>query len=123
MGLLQYLAEYKDEENDTDLSYNPEWTASFGIEFAKPEIGLSSRLNFAYMDEQNITDYEGTGDTTLDSYTVAHLMISKDLFSSENFGRLMLKGDIANLFDEDYAVVQGYPSPGRTFYIGVKYTY
>jgi vitamin B12 transporter len=39
------------------------------------------------------------------------------------FGKIRLKGEINNLFDRDYALVQGYPSPGRTFYLGLNYTY
>ena len=122
-GSFTYLTEYRDEENDVDLFYNPQWTASYGIKFAKLDIGLVSRLNFAYFSEQDITDYEGTGAKTLPDYTVADLTISKDLCSFGRFGRLMLKADIANLFNEDYAVVQGYPSPGRTFYVTLKYIY
>lgn len=122
-GSVTYLAEYTDDENNIDLFYNPQWTLSYGIEFAKPGIGLVSRLNFAYISEQDITDYEGTGDTTLDAYTAANLTISKELFSFDRFGRIMLKADIANLFNEDYAVIQGYPSPGRTYYFGLQYVY
>lgn len=117
------LTEYEDEEENEDLLYTPQWTASYGICFTNPDIGFVSRLNFAYIDEQDITDYAGTGETTLDSYTVADLMVDKTLFSSEKYGDVSIKAEIQNLFDETYAVVQGYPMPGRTFYIGLKYVY
>jgi nucleoside-diphosphate-sugar epimerase len=32
-----------------------------------------------------------------------------------------IKGDITNLFNEDYAYVNGYPMPGRSFYLGLRY--
>jgi len=115
--------ESRDEANDTDLFYIGEWTASCGFKFSNPEIGFDSRLNFAYVSEQDVSDYEGTGDTTLDSYTVANLSISKELFSYDRFGRVLLSADISNLFNEDYAVIQGYPSPGRTFHFSLKYVY
>ncbi|MBW2653572.1 MAG: TonB-dependent receptor [Deltaproteobacteria bacterium] len=118
-----YLTEYEDEEEDEDLQYTPQWTASYGLCFANPDIGFVSKLNFAYIDEQDIIDYEGTGETRLDSYTVADLTIAKTLFPSKKYGDVSIKAEIQNLFDEDYAVVQGYPTPGRTFYIGLKYAY
>ncbi|MCK5545538.1 MAG: TonB-dependent receptor, partial [Desulfobulbaceae bacterium] len=117
------LTEYEDEEEDEDLLYTPQWTASYGICFANPDIGFVSKLNFAYIDEQDIIDYEGTGETTLDSYTVADLTVAKTLFSFDKYGEVSIKAEIQNLFDEAYAVVQGYPVPGRAFYIGLKYVY
>ena len=118
-----YLTEYENEEEDEDLQYTPQWTASYGLCFANPDIGFVSKLNFAYIDEQDIIDYEGTGETTLDNYTVADLTVAKTLFSSNKYGEVSIKAEIQNLFDEAYAVVQGYPMPGRTFYIGLKYVY
>jgi vitamin B12 transporter len=118
-----YLTEHKDEQTGRDLQYTPQWTASYGLRFAVPDSGWSSRLNVACTGKQDIIDYEGTGRTSLDSYTLADLTISKRLFSSDRFGSIQLKADITNLFDEDYAMVQGYPCPGRTFYLGVNYIY
>jgi vitamin B12 transporter len=115
--------ETEDEQNDTDLFYIGNWTASYGVKFSNPKIGFVSRLNLAYVSEQDVTNYEGTGDTTLSSYTVADLSISKEIFSYDRFGRVLLNTDISNLFNKDYALIQGYPSPGRTFYIGLKYVY
>ena len=122
-GSFTVLTEYKDEAADKDLQYTPEWTASYGLRFANAEHGFSSRLNFSYIGEQDISDYEGTGATTLDKYTVADLMNSKRLFSFEKYGTVSLKAEIINLFDESYAAVQGYIMPGRTFYAGLKYNF
>lgn len=118
-----YLTEYRDEENDKDLEYTPEWTAAYGLRFTNADIGFSSNLNFTYISEQDITDYEGTGDTTLGDYTVADLTVSKTLLTFEKYGDISLKAEIRNLFDESYAVVQGYTMPGRSFYVGLKYIY
>jgi vitamin B12 transporter len=118
-----YLSQYTDAENDTDLLYVPQWSASYGVEFADPAPSLTARLNFTYVSEQDINDYEETGDTTLDAYMVADLTISKELLSFDRYGRILLNADITNLFNADYAVVQGYPSPGRTFFVGLKYLY
>ena len=38
-------------------------------------------------------------------------------------GDLVLRGEVGNVFDEDYAYVNGYPMPGRTVYLGLKWNY
>ena len=114
---------YEDDATGENLLYVPEWSASYGLRFNNTDIGLYSRLNFTYFGEQNITDYEETGETTLGKDTVADFSISKRLFSLEKYGQVSLKGEITNLFNESYALVQGYPSPGRTFYLGMSYSF
>ena len=118
-----HLMEYWNEEADEDIQYTPEWTTSCGLRLANRNIGFVSRLNITHTSKQDITDYEGTGETTLGSYTVADLTISKTLFAFGKYGDVSIKADIRNLFDEDYATIQGYPMPGRSFYVGLKYTY
>ena len=78
-------------------------------------LGLSACINFAYIGEQDITDYEGTGETSLDGFTVADLSVTKTLASLDKYGDVSLKVDVRNLFDEDYAYNQGYIMPGRSF--------
>ncbi|MBA3013271.1 MAG: TonB-dependent receptor [Proteobacteria bacterium] len=117
------LTEYTDESTGKDLQYTPEWTASYGLRFSQTDHGFSSRLNFSHIGQQDIFDYEGTGATSLGRYTVADLMISKQFFSFEKYGSVNLNAEITNLFNESYAVVQGYPMPGRSFYAGLKYTF
>lgn len=120
---LTFLTDYTDEQNDRDLQYTSEWTLAGGIEYIHLESGLSSRFNVSYFSEQDINDYNGTGDTTLDSYAVADLSIAKDLLDWGKQGKLSIKGDIQNLFNQNYAAVQGYPMPGRALFISLKYTY
>nr|NJM04409.1 TonB-dependent receptor [Desulfobacula sp.] len=120
---LTYLTEYKDDRTGAKLYYNPEWKASYGLRFGMKDLGLVSKLNFAYFSDQLIDDYEKTGRKTLDGYTVADLTISKTLFSMKEYGDVSIKADIRNLFNKDYAVVQGYPSPGRSFYFSLEYTF
>lgn len=118
-----WLDDYTDDGNDEDLQYTPEWTASYGIRFSNDAAGFSSNLNFSHISEQDITDYEGTGESTLDAYTVADLTLNKKLLSFDRYGDLSVKAEVRNLFDESYAAVQGYTMPGRSFYVGLKYQY
>ena len=39
------------------------------------------------------------------------------------YGDLLLRGAVGNLFDEDYAYVNGYPMPGQSFYLGLQWRY
>jgi vitamin B12 transporter len=120
---FSYFITYKDEENNVDLKYNPELSASYGIRVSNPDLGLISSLNIAYFNEQGITDYEGTGASMLPSYKMADFSISKELLSFNQRGRMLLKGNISNLFNSTYAPVQGYFAPGRTFNLGLRYQY
>ncbi|BBO82572.1 hypothetical protein DSCO28_31380 [Desulfosarcina ovata subsp. sediminis] len=120
---LTYLSEYEDDDTGEDLYYNPEWRMSYGVRFAMRDLGLVAKLNFAYFSDQLITDYEGTGQDKLNGYTVADLTIAKTLFTFEKYGDISLKTDIRNLFNEDYQLVQGYPSPGRSFFVSLSYQY
>ncbi|MFP4445686.1 MAG: TonB-dependent receptor plug domain-containing protein [Desulfosudaceae bacterium] len=118
-----WLTAYEDEETDEDLLYTPDWTASYGLRFAHWEADFTARLNVAYVGEQEIEDYAGTGDETLPAHTVADLTLSKGLLSGENDAGLFLEAEIRNLFEERYEVIQGYPMPGRSFYTGLKYRF
>ncbi|WP_319524937.1 TonB-dependent receptor [uncultured Desulfosarcina sp.] len=123
-----YLTQYEDEETGEDLQYTPDWTASYGICFSNG-MGLSAALNIAYTGEQEIEDWEDWDwmvsaepeVITLGSSTVASLTISKILLASDRWGKLTLKGDITNLFNSDYAYAKGYPMPGRSYFLGLRY--
>lgn len=117
------FTKYEDESNHKNLQYVPEWSGAYGLRLNNTGLGLHSNLNFTYFGKHDITDYEKTGAKTLGGDTVADLSVSKRLFSLEKFGEVLLKAEIKNLFNEDYALVQGYPSPGRTFYAGLKYNF
>ena len=44
---------------------------------------------------------------------------SVDLFSSS----LSLEASVTNLFDESYSYVEGYPAPGRHYFLGLRYRF
>nr|WP_320012191.1 TonB-dependent receptor [uncultured Desulfobulbus sp.] len=117
------MTKYEDDSTGMDLKYVPDYNVSWGFRFAHEAWGFSSRLNCVYYGEQNIDDYEGTGARTLGKNTVVDLSFIKKLYTFDQYGELSLKGEIANIFDEDYALVQGYPSPGRSFYASLNYSF
>ena len=121
-----YLTQYEDDTTGNDLNYTPDWIASYGIQFSDG-VGLTATFSVAYTGEQLVQDWENQvwpddpETVTLSSSAVASLSIMKTLLSSDRWGRLSIKGDITNLFNEDYAYVKGYPMPGRSYYIGLRY--
>ena len=117
-----YLTKYWDKEAKEDLQNTSDRNISYGIR-ASGIYGFSANLNFAYTGKQDIIDYEGgTYETiTKDGFTVANLTISKKILDNEKYGGLTLRGEIQNLFEKDYEYVQGYPMPGRSFFLGLRY--
>ena len=121
---ITYLSTYEDEETHEDLQYTSEYNVSYGITVSDFR-GFSTNLNLSYTGEQDITDYEGgTYETiTKGGFTVANFTISKKVLDFDKYGGVTLKGKILNIFDKDYEYIQGYPMPGRSFFIGMRYDY
>jgi len=123
---LTYLDRFEDLDNNADLKYISDWSASYGI-YANDYQGFSARLNFAYTGEQTIEDWEsGAFPAPVRShggFTVADLSISKKILDFQENGAFTLSGDVTNLFDQDYAYVKGYPMPGRMLFVTLTYTY
>ena len=120
---LARLFEYKNDETNEELYYNPEWKFSYGIRFAKPDAGFESKLNFVHLSRWLTNDYQGTGQTHMPGYRIADLTLSKELASFDKYGKIALKADCRNLFNKYYENMQGYPLPGRTFFLSMKYEY
>jgi vitamin B12 transporter len=122
---IVYMTRYKDEKTNEDLKETSDMNASYGISMSDYE-GFSTKLNFAYTGEMTVTDYESGypyQDVKTDSFTVADLTIRKRLMKVDKIGEISIKGEIRNLFDETYYYAKGYPMPGRSLYIGLRYDY
>ena len=121
-----YLTEYEDKETGEDLKYTSDLHVSYGItvsDFA----GFSANLNFAYTGKQKIDDWEsGLWPAPViekGNFTVANFTISKKILDTEKYGGFTLRGEIQNLFDKDYEYAQGYPMPGRSFFLALRYDF
>jgi len=123
-----YLTQYKDEEDDKDLKYTPDVTAAYGIVFSDRNSWFA-RLNVAYQGNQWIDDWESqvwpapVEEIEYGGFNVADLTISKKLVDFPQYGSFTVRGEILNLFDEEYAYVKGYPMPARSYFIGLSYYY
>ncbi len=112
------------------LPDTPEFMAAYGLTFNHPELGLASTINASYFGKRYSMDFNSRGVSPTEGQyvefggtTVVNWSIDKRIWEFENAGELSLRGEINNLFDEDYASVLDYPQPGRNFYLGVRYTY
>ena len=100
----------------------PENKANAYLEY-RPTIEWMGRLDIEYVDEQYLgSDYDNSS-KPLDDYTVANLVVHRDL------GDWRLSARVNNLFDEEYSETgatsfagDGFnPAPERNFWVGVSY--
>ncbi len=122
---MTVLTRYEDDRTGEDLQDISGVNYSAGIVLNNGD-GIFCRLNVAYAGSQDIIDYESSypyQDTTLDSNTVTDLTASWRFYENTRMGAFTLRGEVRNLFDEDYAYVKGYPMPGRGLYAGLRWDY
>jgi vitamin B12 transporter len=120
-----YLIEYEDKMTGEDLLHISDMTASYGISISDFN-GFSAKLNFAYIGEKTITDFESGWpyqDIKAKDFTVADFSVRKILFASKTKGSLTIDAGINNLFNKNYEYVKGYPMPERNYYIGLRYDF
>ncbi len=122
---LVYLTKYEDEETGKDLLYTSNVSLSYGITVSDME-GFSANLNFAYLGDQKVEDYESGWPAPVvkkSDFTVVNLTITKRILDFNKYGKFTLKGEVRNLFNKDYEYVKGYPMPGRSVFLGLRYDF
>ena len=121
-----YLTEFEDDETGKDLLFTSDLNVSYGLSIADGD-GLLARLKLSYVGEQDIDYYDPNtfAQTRMEKggFTVADLTIQKRILEFNSYGDLSLRGEVRNLFDKDYSYVKGYPMPGRSFVLGMEYTF
>ncbi|WPD23319.1 MAG: TonB-dependent receptor [Candidatus Electrothrix scaldis] len=120
------LTQYEDENTGEDLQDVSAMNFSTGLLVNNGD-GISYRLNVAYSGTQDVEDWESGAYPTpvveLDASTVTDLSASWRFYENERLGSFTLRGQIGNLFDEEYAYVKGYPMPGRSFFAALRWEY
>lgn len=117
-----WFTEYEDDATGEDLQYIPEATVNYGLTIGEPGT-WTANLNFAYYGEENVYSYTTYQDTVKDDATLVDLTLMHTFLKTETCGRLSVKGEINNLFEEDVEYVPDYPQAGRTFFIGLRWDY
>ena len=89
--------------------------------------GIMGRVNVTYYSSQNVPDWQSgaypTPSAILPGFTVADLTASYRFLETRRWGSYTVRGEITNLFDEDYAYVKGYPMPGRAVFVSLRWDY
>ncbi len=122
---LVWMSRYEDDDTGEDLQYTPDLTASYGITFSDYE-GFSARMNLTYHGSERITDWEAGypyPEINKGGFTVADLILTKQIINSLEYGSLTVKGELRNMFDREYSFVKGYPMPGRSVFVSVRWEY
>lgn len=123
---LTLLTEYEDEVTGEDLQYVSGTNLSAGLVVSNGA-GTFVRFNVVYTGSQDVNDWESeeypTPVVELDSSTVADIVASYRFYESEQYGAFTVRGEVQNLFDEEYAYVKGYPMPGINWYLGLRWDY
>ena len=122
---LTWLTELQDESTGDNLLYVSDTTITTGLTVASGT-GFSCNATVTYNGPQDIEDWQSgsypASIIELDGFTVTSLGLTYPLMPLQ-YGDLLLRGAVGNLFDADYAYVNGYPMPGRTFYLGLQWRY
>lgn len=123
---LTYFTDYTDEETGDNIEYMSDTQVSGGMHFSNGH-GTYFRINVAYTGSQDVDDYEsGTYPypvIEMDPFTVVNLSAATKVYESATLGSFSVRGQITNLFDEDYAYVDGYEMPGIGFFVSLRWDF
>lgn len=121
-----FLTDFEDEETGEDLKYTSDTNLSTGLVTSNGN-GTFCRFNLVYYSSQPVQDWESgiypVPDYELDSITVADLTAAWKFLENEQYGDFTIRGEIQNLFDEDYAFAKGYPMPGISLFLSLRWDY
>jgi vitamin B12 transporter len=108
LGLTGSFLRTRDDQGEQLLRRpGTRWGARLGF---APTSGISLSLNSSYVGER-----KDWGDVTLDNYTLVNMT---GTFRISNAVELL--GRVENLTNEEYEQADGYGTPGRSAYLGIK---
>jgi len=102
-----------------DLQQRPRHRLNLDVTYNVPYIDVDFYGSWSHVEDALEQDRQtGLISQEIDEYDVIDIKIQKDLI--DNFS---IYGRATNLLDEDYAESGGFPSPGRTLYVGFDMNY
>jgi vitamin B12 transporter len=116
------------EDGSDDLAFVPRWSLAWGVSFDHRGLDLSADLTAVHFGRiiNNYTYPTSRTFATSPGLATVDLAIEKGIFeigSNGNMGKVKLRVQVQNLFDNDNEIYYDYRGPGRSFYVGVKYEY
>ena len=121
--LTEYDKHFDDGSSDEVIRYIPEWNLSTGVRL-RDSSGFSGMFNLAYFGETEVQKWVGWSakDVTKGGFYVASMSLAKKFpIGNSKSSSVTVRGSVENLFDRNYEYVLGFPMPGRTFALGVRF--
>ena len=115
-----------DDNDGVRITGVRDWEMAYGLNFSYPDMGLIADLRFVYMGYKDETCYYRDAPAQVKrtgGKTTADFFIQKTILDFEDKGKLSIKGEIRNIFNTYYEPIHGYPQPGRSFYVGLRYDF
>jgi outer membrane cobalamin receptor len=112
-----YLSAKNDSDDSPDegkyLVYRPRHKLDLQAQIDVRYFTISGSYQFVEKRFSNAANSD-----SLPSYQLAHFSLSRRM----NFGEVsfLLRGEVRNVFDEHYAIIDGYPMPGREYRASVE---
>lgn len=123
---LTHLTTFRDESSGEDLLYTSATELATALVVGDGKDNFV-RINARYTGSQEVQDWESAGYPTpvveLDPFTVVDLAASWRFYENAGSGAWILRAELRNLGDEDYAYVKGYPMPGRSLFVGLRWEF
>ena len=109
----------------------PKAIIAYGLNVDYPDWDLFVNLNATYVGKSHdlLYDYNAGGGYGANvpyetkAYTVVDLTVEKVLAEFADKHKLSAKFAAQNMFDKDYVIYPGYPTPGASVYCGLKYEF
>ena len=105
----------------------PKMTLAYGVDLDHPEYGLFINVNAMYFGRSTDVKYDNTLFRNVrhdaPSYTLVDLTVEKVVAEFADKHKISTKFAATNIFDKEYTSYPGYPSPGASVYMGVKYDF
>ena len=112
---------YFNTEMKKNTGFVSDFSASYGLAFEDPDIGLTASVDATYFGHQ--MPHYTTAQVEFGGHTVVDLHLAKRLYDWDDKGRLILKLDVLNLNDRYYETQRNYAEEGRSFMLGLRYEY
>jgi iron complex outermembrane receptor protein len=127
---------------ETDLSVAPLSELHTGLQYTfmkqknitRPELAFTDVPNHKILSFLQYTLFSRLFLNLVGTYNSARISTTNGLFQAAPFftldfmtsvdlwsGSISLEASITNLLDESYSYVEGYPAPGRQFFLGLRY--
>jgi len=124
--LFEYDTHFDDGSPDEPIQFVPEWNLATGIRM-RDDNGFYGSLNLTFFGKTEVTDWSdmyNPVDVTKGGFYVANMAVAKKFALDEAESRsVTVKGSVENLFNRDYEFVMGYPMPGRSFIVGLRFDF